>query len=98
MHKTIKQECIRKKVPLDHADAKRILAHYVDYYNNERLHSSIGYITPADMLQGNAKTIHNERDRKLEKRRLERREKNQKSIFLINKEKEPLALETQSSV
>jgi hypothetical protein len=36
-------------------------------YNDRRLHSAIGYITPSDMLAGKHKAIHEERDRKLQK-------------------------------
>jgi hypothetical protein len=40
--------------------------------NDRRLHSTIGYITPIDMLAGKQKTIHKERDRKLEDAREDR--------------------------
>jgi hypothetical protein len=39
---------------------------YVAHYNNVRLNSAIGYITPKDMLAGRQREIHAERDRKLE--------------------------------
>ncbi len=39
---------------------------YVDRYNNVRLNSATGYITPKDMLAGRQQEIHAERDRKLE--------------------------------
>jgi putative transposase len=39
---------------------------YVDHYNNVRLNSATGYITPKDMLAGRQQEIHAERDRKLE--------------------------------
>jgi hypothetical protein len=38
----------------------------VEHYNNVRLNSATGYITPKDMLAGRQKEIHAERDRKLE--------------------------------
>jgi hypothetical protein len=38
----------------------------VDHYNTVRLHSAIGFVTPADMLSGRQKEIHAARDRKLE--------------------------------
>ena len=34
-----------------------------------RLHSAIGHITPHDLLNGLAKTIHDDRDQKLEQAR-----------------------------
>jgi hypothetical protein len=33
-------------------DARRLIQQYVDRYNTVRLHSAIGFITPADMLAG----------------------------------------------
>ncbi len=72
-HKSIKSECIRKKCPISLDDAKRIITSYIKYYNEERLHSSIGYVTPLDKLEGRAEKIQNERDKKLERRRVERK-------------------------
>src|SRR4029077_20104870 len=45
---------------------------YVEHYNNVRLHSATGYITPKDMLAGREQEIHAERDRKLEEARKQR--------------------------
>ena len=41
-------------------------------FNIERLHSAIGYVTPADKLAGLDKQICDERDRKLEEARSRR--------------------------
>ena len=60
-------------MPLSLEDARRLVECYVDHYNNMRLHSSIGYITPADMLAGRGPAIFAGRDRKLEAAR-ERRQ------------------------
>ena len=68
-HKTLKSECIRPKCPLSLEDAKRVVTQFVSDYNDRRLHSAIGYITPSDMLAGKQKAIHEERDRKLEEAR-----------------------------
>ena len=38
---------------------------HVEHYNNVRLNSATGYITPKDMLAGRQREIHAERDRKL---------------------------------
>jgi putative transposase len=64
-HKTIKGTCIRVQTPLSLTDAIRIVADFVGHYNNKRLHSAIGYITPKDKLQGRAETILAEREAKL---------------------------------
>ncbi|HUQ94694.1 MAG TPA: hypothetical protein VM120_23640 [Bryobacteraceae bacterium] len=45
---------------------------YVDHYNNVRMNSATGYITPKDMLAGRQQEIHAERDRKLEAARKQR--------------------------
>jgi len=74
-HKTLKSECIRPKTPLSLADARRVVNQFVMCYNEQRLHSAIGYVTPKDKLLGNESTIFAERKRKLEaarRRRVER--------------------------
>ncbi len=83
-HKSLKNECIRPKTPLSLEDARRIVGEFVDYYNNERLHSALGYITPKDKLEGREQAIFAERDRKLhetrEKRKIRRLEKRNQDI------------------
>jgi len=64
-HRTIKGTCIRVKTPLSLEDARRLVTDFVDHYNNKRLHSGIGYVTPKDKLQGRAEMILAERDAKL---------------------------------
>ena len=64
--KTLKTEAIRRKTPLSLADAKAVVTEFVLYYNDERLHSSIGYITPRAMLDGRAAAIADERQAKLQ--------------------------------
>lgn len=76
-HKTIKGECIRVNTPLSLEDARRLVANYIEHYNNIRLHSAIGYIAPADKLMGRDKEIFKGRDCKLEAAREQRRIKRQ---------------------
>jgi transposase InsO family protein len=76
-HKTLKGECIRPGTPLSLADARRIVARYVEHYNTVRLHSAIGYVTPQDKLDGRAEAIQIERDRKLALARERRKTKRQ---------------------
>lgn len=64
-NKSIKSECIRPGVPLSLDDAERLIAQYIQVYNEQRLHSAIGYVTPRDMLEGRQAEIHAMRDRKL---------------------------------
>ena len=71
-NKSIKSECIRPGVPLSVDDANRLITQYVQVYNEQRLHSAIGYVTPKDMLEGRREQIQAERDRKLEQARQQR--------------------------
>lgn len=73
-HRTIKSECIRPGTPLSLDDARRIVARFVHAYNETRLHSAIGYVTPLDKLHGREAQIFAERDRKLEAARQRRHE------------------------
>jgi hypothetical protein len=72
-YKTLKGECIRVKTPLRLEDARRIVADFDAHYNEVRLHSAIGYVTPADKLAGREAVIFAERDRKLNAAREKRR-------------------------
>ena len=53
-NQSIKSECIRPGVPLSLEDAERLVAQYVTVYNEQRLHSALGYITPLARLAGPA--------------------------------------------
>ena len=76
-HGSLKQECIRTSSLGSLEEARRRIAVYVDHYNHVRLHSALGYITPADKLNGLEDVIFAERDRKLEQARLRRQETRQ---------------------
>ncbi len=71
-HKTLKTESIRVRPPTSLEDARQTVARFVDHYNNRRLHSALGYITPADRLAARQQAIWAERDRKLEAAREQR--------------------------
>ena len=75
MQGTIRRECIRERNPQTVAEARRFVGEYVEYYNGKRLHSSIGYVTPQDCLDGRREAIHAERDRKLSEARARRKAK-----------------------
>ena len=72
-HQTIKSDCIRPGSPLSVEDARRLVAQFVAYYNNERLHSAIGYIRPKDKLAGREAEIFAQRRRQLALARENRR-------------------------
>ena len=71
-HGSLKRECIRSACPDSVEEARRRITAFVAHYNTVRLHSAIGYITPADKLQGLEQVIFQERDRKLEEARQRR--------------------------
>ena len=72
-HRTIKGDCIRTQVPLSLDDARRLVSRYVGHYNEVRLHSAIGFVTPKDKLEGRASAIFAARDRKLAEARERRK-------------------------
>ena len=82
-HKSLKSECIRLGTPLSLDDARHLIERYVDYYNNVRLHSAIGYVTPKDKLKGREQEIFADRDRKLEKSREQRQTRRQAARLKI---------------
>ena len=72
-HGSLKQECVRPAAIESLDEARRKVASYVEHYNQVRLHSAIGYVTPADKLAGLEQVIFAERDRKLEAARERRK-------------------------
>ncbi|MCM8535757.1 MAG: integrase core domain-containing protein, partial [Lentisphaeraceae bacterium] len=75
-HGSLKSECIRVMAPMNKAEAERIIDDYVNYYNNQRLHSATSYITPSGMLKGRQKQILGQRDQKLKEAKIQRRKDN----------------------
>jgi putative transposase len=65
-HRTLKSTTIRPKCPESLEEANDVVTAFVDDYNHERLHSAIGYVTPADKLAGRAEAIWALRIEKLE--------------------------------
>ena len=83
-HRTIKADCIRPGTPLTVEDARRIVTNFVAHYNEVRLHSAIGYVTPATKLAGREQEVLDARDAKLaaarEQRRIKRAEEVQRAL------------------
>ncbi len=71
-HGTLKNEEFRNKAPRDVEEARRVVGNFVTHYNQVRLHSALGYITPHDMLAGRDAEIFASRDAKLEAARASR--------------------------
>ena len=78
-HKTLKETTIRPKALGSLEEARRVVSSFVEHYNTVRLHSAIGYVTPADKLAGREQEIWKERDRKLEQAREIRRRRRQQA-------------------
>jgi len=47
-HATFRRECLDAEVFANGREARQIIENWRDYYNNERLHTGLGYQTPAE--------------------------------------------------
>ncbi|MBF0455020.1 MAG: transposase, partial [Magnetococcales bacterium] len=90
-HRSLKQESIRPKTPLSLEDARRLVSDYVTHYNEVRLHSAIGYVTPLAKLEGREELIFKERDRKLEAAREKRKAKRNYPLIAHAENSKPVA-------
>jgi transposase InsO family protein len=76
MHLTLKKEATKPA-------AKNLLQqqakfdHFIDYYNEERLHATLGYMTPATWHRGQPDEVRDERARRIAAARAHRRMTNQ---------------------
>jgi hypothetical protein len=57
-------------------EAERVFARVVGRYNEQRLHSALGFLMPADYYRGNPSERYAARRTKLAQARHQRREKN----------------------
>ena len=64
-HHSLKSEAVRMQALTSKEQAQKVITEYIKYYNEERLHSALGYITPKDFLEGKKKENHENRDRKM---------------------------------
>ena len=92
-HKSLKSECIRPGTPLSLDDARQLVNKFVMYYNQERLHSAIGYVTPNDKLEGRELTIFAERRRKLAVARRRRSQSSRETEPGINRQSDRIRSE-----
>jgi len=60
--------------------ARELVEKCVHHYNENRLHSAIGYVTPRDKLEGREKMIFPQRDNILEEARQKRMKKGNNKI------------------
>ena len=73
-YRTLKSEKIRQSSFVDISDARAQIDEYVKYYNEERLHSGIYYLTPKEVMEGKMKKRLAERQQMLDSARRKRRE------------------------
>ncbi|WP_149495877.1 integrase core domain-containing protein [Roseiconus lacunae] len=78
-HRPIKSNCIREKYISSLDDARSIVTEYVRHYNEVRLHSAIGCVTPHTKLAGAETEDFASRDRKLQAAREQRRKRRQQA-------------------
>ena len=78
-HKSLKSDCIRQHQPQTISELKTNVSDYINHYNNVRLHSALGYITPADKLNGSADEIFARRKIQLAKARADRKSRNRQA-------------------
>jgi transposase InsO family protein len=73
-HKTFKSEHVRRTAYTSYDDARVRMAHWIAYYNSERLHSAIWYLTPDDVFYGRTSERLAVRKEKLHTACIKRRE------------------------
>ena len=73
-HRTLKTEHVRRSSYLEYQDACIRLAEWIAYYNSERLHSAIWYLTPNDVFYGRTAKRLAERKEKLHTAYIKRQE------------------------
>lgn len=74
-HRTLKGDCIRQREISSQEGAKKEVSAFVMHYNDSRLHSAIGYVTPKDKLTGRDQEVLKAREEKLAAARAERKRK-----------------------
>jgi transposase InsO family protein len=73
-NRTLKTEHARRSAYLDYQDACMRMAQWIEYYNSERLHSAIWYLTPNDVFQNRTAKRLAERKEKLHNAFINRQE------------------------
>jgi transposase InsO family protein len=73
-NKTLKTEHVRRSAYLNYQDASVRMAQWIAYYNSQRLHSAIWYLTPNDVFNGRTSVRLAERKEKLHTACIKRQE------------------------
>ena len=75
-NRTVREAFEEEIEPEDVLEAERMLARIQRRYNEERLHSALGYLRPVDYYRGNPAALHEARRQKLRQARHRRKEAN----------------------
>ena len=70
------RESLSDKIITDFGDAEREIAKTIKWYNGERRHSSLQYLTPVQYYRGNPSELLSIREGKMERARMLRKERN----------------------
>ncbi len=60
----------------DYLQAAKVISRLIRWYNEQRLHSALGFLRPVDYYRGNPEALYAVRRRKLAEARHRRRDKN----------------------
>lgn len=85
-HRSVREEAFGDTEAADLYRARDLLAEWVRYYNEERLHSALEYLRPVDYYLGNPQVLLAERKTKLREAAARRKEVNRgnKEVRLVN--------------
>jgi transposase InsO family protein len=85
-HRSVREEAFGDTEVEDLYRARELLAEWVRYYNEERLHSALEYLRPVDYYLGNPQALLAERKTKLREAAARRKEvnKGKKKTRLVN--------------
>lgn len=72
-HSTLEKECLKKTSMLSITDIRKQIDGFIQHYNNKRLHSSLDYLTPNDVLEGRDKELLEIRADKIKKAKEKRK-------------------------
>jgi transposase InsO family protein len=69
-------EALEEEELTDYYQTRDVVGRIIRWYNEERLHSALGFLRPVDYYQGDPAALHEARRKKLAAARHQRREKN----------------------
>ena len=85
-HRELKSTCIRPKAATTKDEMVKNVSEFIDHYNDIRLHSALGYVSPKSKLCGKEEEIFKTRDSRLERAREARKKmRRQEREFKLGK-------------